>query len=78
LVVEDKPLIRMVAVELLQNAGLAVCEAGCADDAIPILETHETRVLFTDVRMPGSMDGLEFGSLRSGAMAAGYRYLGAR
>jgi DNA-binding NtrC family response regulator len=58
LVVEDEPLLRMIAVELLQDAGLEVCEAGRADDAIPVLEDNEgIRVLFTDVRMPGSMNG---------------------
>jgi DNA-binding NtrC family response regulator len=58
LVVEDEPPVRMVAVELLQEAGLEVCEAGRADEAIPVLEApNEIRVLFTDVRMPGSMNG---------------------
>jgi DNA-binding NtrC family response regulator len=58
LVVEDEPLVRMIAVELLQDVGLEVCEAGRADEAIPVLEApNEIRVLFTDVRMPGSMNG---------------------
>jgi two-component system, response regulator PdtaR len=58
LIVEDEPLVRMIAVELLQDEGLEVCEAGHADEAIPVLEApNEIRVLFTDVRMPGSMNG---------------------
>jgi DNA-binding NtrC family response regulator len=58
LIVEDEPLVRMVAVELLQDAGFEVCEADHADKAIPVLEAQNTvRVLFTDVRMPGSMNG---------------------
>jgi len=58
LVVEDEPLVRMIAVELLRDAGLEVCEADRADGAIPVLEAHkEIRVIFTDVRMPGSMNG---------------------
>jgi DNA-binding NtrC family response regulator len=58
LVVEDEPIVRMIAVELLEDAGLGVCEANGADDAIAALERHkEIRVLFTDVRMPGSMNG---------------------
>jgi two-component system, response regulator PdtaR len=58
LIVEDEPLVRTIAVELLQDAGLEVCEAGHADEAIPVLESrNEIRVLFTDVRVPGSMNG---------------------
>jgi DNA-binding NtrC family response regulator len=58
LVVEDEALVRIIAIELLKDAGMEVCEAGHADEAIPILEAHnDISVLFTDVRMPGSMNG---------------------
>jgi two-component system, response regulator PdtaR len=60
LIVEDEPLIRMGAVSLLEDAGFAVHEAGRADAAIRILELHkEIRLIFTDINMPGSMDGLK-------------------
>lgn len=58
LVVEDEPLVRAVAVESLQEAGYATLEAGDADEAIRLLETHpDIRLVFTDVHMPGPMDG---------------------
>jgi CheY-like chemotaxis protein len=59
LIVEDEPLIRMGAVYLIEDAGFEVYEAGTAD-AAAILELHkEIRLIFTDVDMPGSMDGLK-------------------
>jgi two-component system, response regulator PdtaR len=60
LIVEDEPLIRMGAASLIEDAGYKVYEAGSADQAIRILELHdEIRLIFTDVNMPGSMDGLK-------------------
>lgn len=60
LIVEDEPLIRMGAVSLIEDAGFEVYEAGSADAAIALLERHEEiRLIFTDVDMPGSMDGLK-------------------
>jgi CheY-like chemotaxis protein len=60
LVVEDEPITRMDVVEQLEEAGFKVFEAPDADRAIKILEAHsEICVLFTDVDMPGSMDGLK-------------------
>lgn len=59
LVVEDEFLVRMNAASLLGEAGFAVLEAGSADDAIALLESRkDIRIVFTDVHMPGSMDGL--------------------
>lgn len=58
LVVEDEWLIRVVAVEALREAGYETLEAATADEAITLLEAHpEIRLVFTDVHMPGSMDG---------------------
>jgi CheY-like chemotaxis protein len=58
LIVEDEPLIRMSAVCLIEDAGFEVYEAGSADAAIALLELHEeVSLIFTDVDMPGSMDG---------------------
>jgi two-component system, response regulator PdtaR len=60
LIVEDEPLIRMGAVYQIEDAGFEVYEAASADAAISILELHkEIRLIFTDVDMPGSMDGLK-------------------
>ncbi|ABE41017.1 response regulator [Rhodopseudomonas pseudopalustris] len=60
LVVEDEPLLRMNAVDIVEEAGFEVIEAGNADDAIAILESrNDIRVVFTDVQIPGSMDGLK-------------------
>jgi two-component system, response regulator PdtaR len=59
LVVDDDFLVRMNAVDIFEDAGLTVYEAGNADEAIDILESHrDILLLFTDINMPGSMDGL--------------------
>ena len=59
LVVEDEPLLRMHAVDLIEDAGLTALEARDADQAIEILEARDDiRIVFTDIDMPGSMDGL--------------------
>jgi two-component system, response regulator PdtaR len=60
LIVEDELLIRMDAVTFLVEAGFTVDEAGNADEAIALLELRDDiRVVFTDINMPGSMDGLK-------------------
>lgn len=60
LVVEDETLLRLNAVDMLEEAGYTVLEAANADEAIIILETRsDVTVVFTDVNMPGSMDGLK-------------------
>lgn len=60
LVVEDEFLILSATADDLRDAGFTVFEASNADEAIAMLEAHaEIRVLFTDVDMPGSMDGLK-------------------
>jgi two-component system, response regulator PdtaR len=59
LVVEDEHLIRMDTVSSLEGQGFIVHEAKNAADAIRCLELHdEIRLIFTDVHMPGSMDGV--------------------
>ncbi len=60
LVVEDEFLIRMVATDILTSAGFMVIEASHADQAVSILRSRacDVHALFTDVHMPGSMDGL--------------------
>src|SRR6202042_3577238 len=60
LIVEDEPLVRLCAVETVEAAGFTVIEAANADEAIEILEGRDDiRVVFTDIHMPGSMDGLK-------------------
>jgi CheY-like chemotaxis protein len=60
LIVEDEPLVRMSAVAMIEEAGCQTYEAANADEAIALLEKHaEIRILFTDIDMPGSMDGLK-------------------
>ena len=60
LVVEDSPLIRMGAVDLVTSAGFEALEASDADEAIRILEARpDIHLVFTDVGMPGTMDGIK-------------------
>src|ERR1700735_2763523 len=60
LVVEDEFLIRMNAAEMIEEAGFEVLEASNADEAVAILEARlDIAVVFTDIQMPGSMDGLK-------------------
>jgi CheY-like chemotaxis protein len=60
LIVEDDPLLRMLAVEVVGEAGYVAIEAGNADEAVALLESRlDISLLFTDVDMPGSIDGLK-------------------
>jgi CheY-like chemotaxis protein len=60
LVVEDDVLLRMYAVEMIKEAGFRVIEAQDADAAIRVLEARDDiRIIFTDIDMPGSMNGLK-------------------
>ena len=60
LVVEDEMLLRMRAVDMVEDAGFTAIEAVNADDALAILESRtDIELLFTDIQMPGSMDGLK-------------------
>jgi CheY-like chemotaxis protein len=60
LIVEDELLLRMDAADAIKSGGYEVVEAANADDAIEILESRlDITVVFTDIQMPGSMDGLK-------------------
>jgi CheY-like chemotaxis protein len=60
LIVEDEPLVRIGTISPIEDAGFIVYEAASADEAIYLLERHrEIRLIFTDIHMPGSMDGLK-------------------
>jgi CheY-like chemotaxis protein len=60
LVVEDEALVRLTICEGLASEGYEVLSAATADEAIEILESrNDISTVFTDVEMPGSMDGLK-------------------
>jgi CheY-like chemotaxis protein len=60
LVVEDEMLLRMRAVDMVEDAGYVPVEAVDADEALAILQSRsDIALLFTDVQMPGSMTGLQ-------------------
>jgi two-component sensor histidine kinase/CheY-like chemotaxis protein len=60
LVVEDEMVLRMRAVDIVEDAGFHSVEAVNADEALSILESRsDISLLFTDIQMPGSMDGLK-------------------
>ena len=59
LIVEDDTLVRLVARDMLEDAGFDVREADTADVALVLLEEDPgVDALFTDIDMPGSMDGV--------------------
>ena len=57
LIVEDDELVREMAVESLMDAGFEVVEAATAEEALARCEEHVADILFTDIRLPGSLDG---------------------
>src|SRR6266481_1253719 len=60
LVVEDEMLLRMRAVDMVEDAGYISVEAVDAEAALAILESSlDIGLLFTDIQMPGKMDGLQ-------------------
>ncbi|WP_072380624.1 response regulator [Rhizobium tibeticum] len=63
LVVEDEPLIRYAAVDALEQDGFDVLEAANADEALVLLQERSIDAVFTDINMPGSIDGLGLVSL---------------
>ena len=64
LVVEDEALIRMSLVDELEDVGFRVLEAATADEAMGILKDNPNiEAIFTDIDMPGSIDGLKLAKL---------------
>ena len=63
LVIEDEPILRMAALDMVEEAGfdpIGATDATDATDAIRILESHhDIRIVFTDVDMPRGVDGLK-------------------
>ena len=58
LVVEDEFLIRMLLADELRDVGYQVVEAANADEALEVLRGVTPDVIISDVRMPGSIDGM--------------------
>ena len=59
LVVEDEPILRMAAVDMVEDAGFTAVEAADATEAVRILESRtDIRIVFTDIDMPRGMDGM--------------------
>lgn len=59
LVVEDEPILLLYAIDLVEVAGHRAIKARSADEALRILtQRDDIRIVFTDIRMPGSIDGL--------------------
>src|SRR6266571_4031652 len=64
LIVEDDELVRELGVEFLSDAGFQVLEATNGEEALSLLESNpNVRVLFTDINMPGPLDGITLASV---------------
>jgi CheY-like chemotaxis protein len=60
LVVDDDPDVLLVAATLLGDQGYTVLEASSGAEAMQIMHQHpEIAILFTDIIMPGDVDGFE-------------------
>jgi CheY-like chemotaxis protein len=60
LAVEDEPLILMLVVHMIRDAGFDPLSASNADEAISIFERRDDiKIVLTDISMPGSMDGIK-------------------
>ena len=67
LVVEDEPYLRFSAVDMIESAGFEALEAANATLAVLILEARlDIRIVFTDIDMPGGLDGVELAALVRG------------
>jgi CheY-like chemotaxis protein len=59
LVVDDEAMLRFCAADALEGEGFEVIEAANADEALKVLANRpDVRLLFTDIQMPGKLDGL--------------------
>ena len=68
-VVEDEPLVRLTATTIFEDAGITVVEFANGDEAIDYVRDHKQDVaaVFTDVYLPGEIDGLELAGIVSEA-----------
>lgn len=61
LVVEDEPLQRLMAIDLVEDAGFDVVDVASADEAVRVLmQRPDIRIVFTDIDMPGGLNGMQF------------------
>lgn len=59
LIVEDEPLLRLFAVDMIEDAGLETVEAANSTKTVVILKSRpDIRIVFTDVDMPHEIDGI--------------------
>jgi CheY-like chemotaxis protein len=64
LIVEDEPVLALYARDVMEDAGYEVLVTANAGDAVIVLEERlDIRVVFTDVQLPGSMDGLRLAAI---------------
>lgn len=64
LVVEDEPLLRMAALDMVEEAGFEPVEAADATEAVRILEARfDIRIVFSDIDMPRGIDGIKLAAL---------------
>lgn len=71
LIVEDDGLLRELAAELLADAGFVALEAADAGQAIAVLEVRsDVAAIFTDINLPGPMDGLQLAHMVRGRWPA--------
>lgn len=69
LVIDDEPIVRLDAREILEDAGYVVTEAASADAAMPLLSDGGTvEAILTDIDMPGTLDGLQLARWVDGQM----------
>ncbi|MGI3902383.1 MAG: response regulator [Janthinobacterium lividum] len=60
LVVDDEAILRLIASDVLEDSGFRVVEAENAKEALKVLADYPgVSVLFTDINMPGALDGLD-------------------
>lgn len=64
LIVEDEPLLRFAAMDMVEDAGFVAVCATNSTEAVALLEARsDIRILFTDVDMPGGIDGVQLAAL---------------
>ncbi|WP_343074116.1 response regulator [Microvirga zambiensis] len=64
LVVEDDPAVRQVALSTIRSLGFEAIEAASADEALRLLKADgHVRLVFSDVRMPGELNGIDLAHL---------------
>ena len=63
LIVEDEMILRLNAVEMLEDMGFSVINSETADEALTIMEKQRVELLISDIHMPGKLDGLALARL---------------